>query len=66
MNVTVNGKVETVDEKMTISDFLAQKKLEPEKVVVEHNMDIIDRENLNNVILMENDTLEILRFVGGG
>jgi sulfur carrier protein len=66
MKITVNGKIEIVDEKTTINDFLVQKNLEPEKVVVEHNTDIMDRKNLDNVILNENDTLEILRFVGGG
>ena len=66
MNITVNGKLETLEQNITISDFLKLKHLEPEKVVVEHNLKIVERENLNDVVLQENDSLEVMRFVGGG
>jgi sulfur carrier protein len=66
MKITVNGKLETVAPDITINDFLILKHLDPEKVVVEHNLDIVARENLGDVILTENDSLEVLRFVGGG
>ena len=32
----------------------------------ELNLDIVERENMGSVILKENDSLEVLRFVGGG
>ena len=66
MIITINGKSETVDPDITINDFLKQKRLDPEKVVVEHNLEIVERENYGNVRLNENDNLEVLRFVGGG
>ena len=66
MNITVNGKQETVETDITLSNFLKIKDLDPEKVVVEHNLKIVERENLGDVILAENDCLEVLRFVGGG
>ena len=66
MNITVNGKLETIERNITIGDFLKLKSLEPERVVVEHNLNIVERENLGDTVLTENDTLEILRFVGGG
>ena len=66
MNITVNGKLETVEPGTTISDFLNSKRLDPEKVVVELNLEIVDREKLGIVKLRENDSLEVLRFVGGG
>ncbi|MDY6879348.1 MAG: sulfur carrier protein ThiS [Thermodesulfobacteriota bacterium] len=64
--ITVNGKKETIEENTRISDFLASKKLNPDKVVVEYNQDILNRENFENSVLWENDVLEILRIVGGG
>ncbi|MEE4351530.1 MAG: sulfur carrier protein ThiS [Desulfatiglans sp.] len=64
--ITVNGKKETIEENTRISDFLALKKLNPDKVVVEYNQDILNRENFENSVLWENDVLEILRIVGGG
>lgn len=66
MQLTVNGNTENVADGITIMDFLAGKKLNPEKVVVECNLDIVQRENYADVVLKENDSLEILRFVGGG
>jgi sulfur carrier protein len=66
MQLTVNGNTETVGDGVTILDFLAEKKLDPEKVVVEHNLDIVQRETYGDVVLKDNDSLEILRFVGGG
>ncbi|MBW1894145.1 MAG: sulfur carrier protein ThiS [Deltaproteobacteria bacterium] len=66
MIITVNGKKEAIKENTQISDFLASKKLSPDKVVVEYNLDILNRENLENSVLKENDILEILRIVGGG
>ena len=66
MTIIVNGKTEQIEEEATLLDFLASKSLDPEKVVVELNLDIIARENLKDTLLKENDSLEILRFVGGG
>ncbi len=66
MTITVNGKIEELPEPITILDFLVRNNLHPEKVVVELNLDIISKDTLKDVMLRDNDTLEILRFVGGG
>lgn len=66
MTITVNGKKEELPGPITILDFLVQKNLNPDKVVVELNLDIISKDTLKDVMLKENDTLEVLRFVGGG
>ena len=66
MTILVNGKTEQIEEKASLLDFLISKSLDPEKVVVELNLDIIDKQNLKDTLLKENDSLEILRFVGGG
>ncbi len=66
MELMVNGKKEILVDSITIKDFLNIKNMDPEKVVVELNMDIIDRKALDHVMLKENDALEVLRFVGGG
>ena len=66
MVIVVNGKTEQIEEEASLLDFLGSKSLDPEKVVVELNLDIIAKENLKDTLLKENDNLEILRFVGGG
>ncbi len=65
MKITVNGAPETVDA-CSITEFLAQKGLTGDGVVVEHNYHIVKREKWPAVQLRENDNLEVLSFVGGG
>ncbi len=66
IGITVNGVRKTVEKNSSIYDFLSVKELDPDLVVVEHNLSIAGRENLEKIFLKENDTLEILRIVGGG
>lgn len=63
--VTINGKQEEATG-MTILAYLQQAGYAPERVVVERNLDIIPRESLDNTVLKDGDSVEILRFVGGG
>ncbi|MFZ5572284.1 MAG: sulfur carrier protein ThiS [Thermodesulfobacteriota bacterium] len=64
--IVVNGKPTWLEDKVCLSDFLAERGIDPNSVVVEHNLAIIPTEELSNKIINENDKLEILRFVGGG
>ena len=64
--ITVNGKKESIKENTRILEFLSSKKLNPDQVVIEYNLDVLNRENLGHCILKENDNLEIMRIVGGG
>jgi sulfur carrier protein len=66
MQITVNGQKTTVNEGITLYNFLKHKGLDPQKVVVEHNYRIVRSEEWPNIVLQENDNLEILKFVGGG
>ena len=65
MRITVNGKAETTDA-ASIADFLADRRLTGDGVVVEHNYRIVKRDSWSAVALQENDNLEVLKFVGGG
>jgi thiamine biosynthesis protein ThiS len=66
MHVTVNGNNETIDTGMSLERLLASRAINPQAVVVEVNFDIVPRGRLASVTLKEGDTVEILRFVGGG
>ena len=66
LNIRVNGQIENVEHNTTIIDILNQKSLNPENVVVEYNLNIVKSDLWNNTILKENDSLEVLSFVGGG
>ena len=66
MRVKINGKEEIVELAKTLEELLLGRKLSPEKVVVEHNMTIVRREDLKATFVKENDAIEIVSFVGGG
>ncbi len=66
MNLTLNGKPETCAQDITVERLLAEKRIDPESIAVEVNLNIIRREYLSSTLLAEGDVVEILRFVGGG
>jgi len=66
MIIRINGKEETVGQAKTLADLLAGRKLAPERVVVEHNLAIVPKEDLGKTFLKDQDAVEIVSFVGGG
>ncbi len=66
MNIKVNGKIEEIHDGLSIHDYLGEKNIAKDQVVLELNMNILKKEDLRMVKLKEGDRLEILRFVGGG
>lgn len=66
MNVVANGKPRTLDDGVTIGDFLDGIGWRPEWVVVEHNGEPVARTHLRNVVLRDGDRLEVVRAVAGG
>lgn len=50
----------------TVADLVRSLELDPAKVAVERNGDIVPRSTLADVVLADGDTLEIVHFVGGG
>lgn len=66
MKLIVNGKEAEVPGGLTIAGLLGEKGLNPETVIIEHNLELVKREGWADIVLKENDRLEILSFVGGG
>ena len=66
MNIKINGKSEAVKTALNLNELVLAKGLIPEHIVVEHNYNIVGKEEWGNIILNENDSLEIISFVGGG
>jgi len=66
MNIKINGKDMLVKKNITLFDLVKEQNLNKEKVVIEHNGEIVDKEKLVDVRLFESDSLEIISFVGGG
>lgn len=66
MKVKINGKDESINNTVNLLELILSKNLCAEKIVVEHNLNILPKDKWQEVILQENDTLEIISFVGGG
>ena len=66
MDITVNGRAERIAEGETVLGLLERLGLDPATVVVERNREIVVGAAFAATGLQGGDTLEILRFVGGG
>ncbi len=66
MQVTINSKVETLDGDMSVADLLARRKIEPIRVAVEINEDLVPRKTFAERMIRDGDRIEIVTFVGGG
>ena len=66
IKIKVNGKVLSINDNSKISDLLRNLKIPMKKVAIELNQEIIDKKNINKIILKKNDKIEIVHFIGGG
>jgi len=66
MNVRINGREESLPEGRITLQLVINRGLIPERIVLEVNLQVIPRENWAAVSLNEDDSVEIVSFVGGG
>jgi thiazole synthase len=66
ISIRVNGEHRRVAGGLTLSQLALELGLEPAKVAVERNLEVVPRSTLANVRVEDGDELEIVHFVGGG
>ena len=66
MNVTVNGESRTLGGAMSIRALLVSLGLDPKKIAVERNLEIVPRSTYDAVQVADGDKFEIVHFIGGG
>lgn len=66
MNITVNGETRDLAPDTTVSALLDTLGLSPKTTVVQRNDDILVQEEHQTTLLVDGDTVELIRFVGGG
>ena len=64
--VRVNGQKRELPPGMSLSHLLKELGLKPQGVVLELNRRIVDRGQYDLTLLSNEDSLEIVHFVGGG
>lgn len=65
MQILVNGETINIDE-MSVVQYLESLSVDPRRVAVELNLDILPKGEYGKTFLKEGDALEIVHFVGGG
>lgn len=66
LEIILNGKRIEVDGVRTVGDLLRLRNLDPRLVAVEHNGEIVPRDQYDQRELAPGDRLEVVHFVGGG
>jgi thiamine biosynthesis protein ThiS len=65
-SIRVNGEHRRVRKGMTIAELALELGLEPARVAVERNLEVVPRSTLGGVKVEDGDDFEIVHFVGGG
>ena len=66
MTVQINGESRRLEEGTTLAGLLSNLGLHAERVAVEVNLNIVEKERYAGSLLKEGDKVEIIGFVGGG
>ncbi len=66
MTIQVNGESRGVGDGQTVAALLHELDIRADRVAVELNLEILDRNDFGTRGLREGDRLEILSFIGGG
>jgi sulfur carrier protein len=66
MQFTLNGQPETLEPATTLGQLLSRLELEPIRVAVEINEDLIPRRSFAQTPIRDGDRVEIVTLVGGG
>tara|TARA_B100000029_G_scaffold437122_1_gene452091 strand:+ start:7 stop:225 length:219 start_codon:yes stop_codon:yes gene_type:complete len=64
--IQLNGKLYEINTGTNLNELLNNLKIQKNKVAIEVNGEIIDKNKYSNLILNKNDKVEIVHFIGGG
>jgi thiazole synthase len=67
ISIRINGEHRRVHKGLSLAQFASEELgLDPAKVAVERNLEVVPRSTLGEVLVEDGDELEIVHFVGGG
>lgn len=66
MHITLNGEHTHFPETLSLRQMLEGLQLDPDKIAVERNLEIIPHSAYEKTWLEEGDVIEIVHFIGGG
>jgi thiazole synthase len=66
LSIRVNGENRRMPGPMSVAEMINQLGLDPLRVAVERNLEVVPRAMLNDTQIEDGDDYEIVHFVGGG
>ena len=62
----VNGQHVSLENKISLSEFLKRESYDTERIAVEKNGNIVPRKTFDTEMISDSDKIEVVNFVGGG
>ena len=66
IKITVNGKQMQIIPKYSLKSLITKLKMPLNKIAIEINKKIIDKNRISKIRLKKGDKIEIVHFIGGG
>jgi thiamine biosynthesis protein ThiS len=66
MDITLNGEKRAVPDGLTVAGLLQHLGIQPERVAVEINLDIVRKTSYSERSVSDGDSVELVQFMGGG
>ena len=66
MKITLNGDPYELPQALTITALLTSLEIDPRRVAVERNLNVVKRAAFETTEVGDGDEIEIVNFVGGG
>ena len=66
LTIIVNGQQRAATPGSTVTDLLREMSLDPGRVAIERNLEILSRADWQKTTIQAGDRYEIVQFVGGG
>ena len=66
IKIKINGKLCKIKDNITLSTYIKTLRVPINKVAIELNNEIVDKNYLTKIKLKNEDRIEIVHFIGGG
>lgn len=66
MQITLNGQKKDVPDGLTVEGLLRHLNIEPARVAVELNLEVVKKAEYSSKGLSDGDVIEVVSFMGGG
>ena len=66
IKIFLNGELLEIESGLSISQLLINFEIDPKKIAIEKDLEIINPQDFNKIILTKDSKIEIVHFIGGG